>query len=43
MGLAATTVITQWKAQSDRCLRYLPDGTEETLYGEDRKTTPVKP
>jgi hypothetical protein len=35
--LAATIAITQWQAQSSRCVRYVLDGSQKTLYGEDCK------
>lgn len=29
--------VTMWREQNNRCVRYLPDGSQKTLYGEDCK------
>ena len=35
--LAATIAIAQWQAQNGRCVRYVLDGSQKTLYDEDCK------
>lgn len=30
-----STIYTHWRSQNAECIRYLPDGTQKTLYGKD--------
>lgn len=35
--LVTSTVITHWREPNESCVRYLPDGSQQTLYGSDCK------
>lgn len=35
--LVTATVYVQWRQQNSSCVRYLPDGSQKTLYGKDCK------